>query len=133
VLDPKSEAWFAQNLDDFLSNYDWTALMAMPLMEGVPPSQADAWLDKLVDAVAAKPRALTRTVFEVQAQDWSRQGHGGHDTSRAVPSRTVARWMDRLLLRGAPSFGYYPDDFSRNQPRLDIIRPAISTAWYPFP
>lgn len=133
VLDPQSEAWFAQNLDDFLANYNWTALMAMPLMEGVPSDQADAWLDKLVDAVAAKPHALTRTVFEVQTQDWNRQSRGGHDASRAIPSRLVAHWMNRLLRRGAPSFGYYPDDFAQNQPRLDIIRPAISTAWYPFP
>ncbi|NWE37244.1 poly-beta-1,6-N-acetyl-D-glucosamine N-deacetylase PgaB, partial [Pseudomonas gingeri] len=33
MLNPGSEAWFAQNLDDFLTSYDWTAPMAMPLME----------------------------------------------------------------------------------------------------
>src|SRR3546814_7094173 len=32
ILEPESEAWFAQNLDDFLAAYDWTAPMAMPLM-----------------------------------------------------------------------------------------------------
>ncbi|MBW6100478.1 hypothetical protein KZ774_17955 [Escherichia coli] len=27
--------WFAQNYADFLKSYDWTAIMAMPYMEGV--------------------------------------------------------------------------------------------------
>ncbi len=35
LLEPESEAWFAQNLDDFLAAYDWTVPMAMPLMESV--------------------------------------------------------------------------------------------------
>ncbi|MDX7421035.1 poly-beta-1,6-N-acetyl-D-glucosamine N-deacetylase PgaB, partial [Klebsiella pneumoniae] len=35
ILQPESEAWFAQNLDDFLAAYDWTVPMAMPLMESV--------------------------------------------------------------------------------------------------
>jgi len=29
ALKPESEEWFAQNLDDFLQAYDWTAVMAM--------------------------------------------------------------------------------------------------------
>ena len=32
---------------------------------------------------------------------------------------------------GARNFGHYPDDFIRNEPRLDVIRPALSSAWYP--
>ncbi|MGB3288959.1 MAG: poly-beta-1,6-N-acetyl-D-glucosamine N-deacetylase PgaB, partial [Burkholderiaceae bacterium] len=61
ILNPESETWFAQNLDDFLTAYDWTAPMAMPWMEGVPANRADAWLDSLVDAVAARPGALRKT------------------------------------------------------------------------
>lgn len=126
ILEPQSENWFAQNLDDFLQAYDWTAPMAMPLMEGVAPDQADRWLDRIVDAVASRPGALDRTVFELQARDWSRPG------SQSVASETLAGWMRRLQLRGARSFGHYPDDFLRNEPRLDVIRPALSNAWYPY-
>lgn len=46
ILEPESEAWFAQNLDDFLAAYDWTVPMAMPLMESVPAEEqctADAF------------------------------------------------------------------------------------------
>jgi biofilm PGA synthesis lipoprotein PgaB len=55
ILQPESEAWFAQNLDDFLAEYDWTVPMAMPLMESVPADESDAWLTRLVNAVAARP------------------------------------------------------------------------------
>ncbi|TAL90389.1 MAG: poly-beta-1,6-N-acetyl-D-glucosamine N-deacetylase PgaB [Candidimonas sp.] len=130
ILDPKSETWFAQNLDDFLGTYDWTAPMAMPLMENVPTKQADAWLDRLVDTVAAHPGALKKTVFELQSRDW-RPSPGKPDGVH-VDSALLAHWMKRLQLRGASNFGYYPDDFIQNQPKLEIIRPAISTAWFPF-
>lgn len=50
----------------------------------------------------------------------------------AVDTATLAGWMQRLQLRGARSFGYYPDDFSQDQPRLQGIRPAISEAWFPI-
>lgn len=127
ILQPESEAWFAQNLDDFLAAYDWTAPMAMPYMEQVPAGQDKAWLDAMVDAVARRPGALKRTVFELQSRDWRLPG------SPPVDSAVLAGWMERLQRRGARNFGYYPDDFLDNQPRLDVIRPAISNAWYPAP
>ncbi|HET8598153.1 MAG TPA: poly-beta-1,6-N-acetyl-D-glucosamine N-deacetylase PgaB [Castellaniella sp.] len=126
VLNPASEAWYAQNLDDFLQAYDWTVPMAMPLMEGVPAARAGAWLDRLVAAVKQHPGALSRTVFELQSRDWSKPGQP------AVDGRTLARWMERLQRAGVRNFGYYPDDFARNQPNLDLIRPAMSNAWYPY-
>eukprot|EP01034_Spumella_vulgaris_P006669 gene6669-8482_t len=55
MLNPASEAWFAQNLDDFLKHYDWTAPMAMPLMEGQSLKNSNAWLEKLVATVKARP------------------------------------------------------------------------------
>ncbi|MEO6986554.1 MAG: poly-beta-1,6-N-acetyl-D-glucosamine N-deacetylase PgaB [Paralcaligenes sp.] len=130
ILNPKSETWFAQNLNDFLANYDWTVPMAMPLMENVPTQQADAWLDHLVDTVASHPGALKKTTFELQGRDW-RIPAGKVDAGH-VDSTLLAHWMERLQLRGARNFGYYPDDFIQNQPSLEIIRPAISTAWFPF-
>ena len=130
ILEPESEAWFAQNLDDFLGAYDWTAPMAMPYMENVPHDQADAWLDRLVDTVARRPGALNKTVFEVQARDW--RAGAGHGDPDHIDAHTIAHWMKRLQLRGARNFGYYPDDFIQDEPRLEIIRPAISHAWYPY-
>jgi len=129
ILEPKSEAWFAQNLDDFLSAYDWVAPMAMPRMENVHRSEENAWLDRLVDSVAKRPGALDKTVFELQAVDWRRSDSAG---DKPISSKVLAGWMQRLQLRGARNFGYYPDDFSSNHPDLKIIRSVISSAWYPF-
>lgn len=128
ILEPESEAWFAQNLADFLETYDWTAPMAMPLMEGVPMERSGKWLGQLVDAVRQHPGAMDKTVFEIQARDWEQsefndQGH--------IPGEIMAKWLRQLQLHGARSLGYYPDDFVTNQPRVDVIRPAISNAWYP--
>ncbi|CNE40314.1 outer membrane N-deacetylase [Yersinia nurmii] len=127
VIDPKSEAWYAQNLDEFLANYDWVAPMAMPLMEGVPMSKSDEWLANMVKTVAKRPGALDKTVFELQALNW-KKAEGQEEISGAV----LADWMRQLQLNGAQNFGYYPDNFITSEPSLETIRPAISSAWYPL-
>lgn len=120
MLKPESETWFAQNLDDFLASYDWTAPMAMPLMENVPDGEADAWLDRVVDTITRRPGAVDRTIFELQAVDWR--------TGQPVPGERLAQWMKRLQVRGARSFGYYPDNFITGTPALEQVRPALSNS-----
>ncbi|MCU6358948.1 poly-beta-1,6-N-acetyl-D-glucosamine N-deacetylase PgaB [Enterobacter quasiroggenkampii] len=125
ILQPESEAWFAQNLDDFQAEYDWTVPMAMPLMESVPADESDAWLARLVKAVATRPGALDKTIFELQARDWDRK------PQRAVSDSQLAQWMRVLQLNGVKNYGYYPDDFINNQPDISRIRPVFSSYWYP--
>lgn len=126
ILQPESEAWYAQNLDDFLNTYDWTAPMAMPLMENVPLSESNAWLDKLVTTVAQRPNALNKTVFELQGLDWRKDS--GH---AEISGKQLAEWMFQLQMSGAASFGYYPDDFINGKPEMSQVRPAFSSYWYP--
>lgn len=123
ILEPQSEAWFAQNMHDFLNNYDWTAVMAMPLMEGVSKADSDAWLSRLVRQVKQYPDAMDKTLFELQARDW-RAGQQG-----PIDSELLVRWMHRLQWEGVRHFGYYPDDFHTDNPRLELVRPALSNAW----
>jgi biofilm PGA synthesis lipoprotein PgaB len=125
MLNPQSEAWFAQNLDDFLGTYDWTAPMAMPLMEKQSLAQSGPWLEALVATVKARPGALERTVFELQAKDWTKQ------TDADIDGAQLSDWMGRLKRQGATSFGYYPDNFLENQPDLKTVRPALSNKWNP--
>ncbi|HBQ88052.1 MAG TPA: poly-beta-1,6-N-acetyl-D-glucosamine N-deacetylase PgaB [Alcaligenes faecalis] len=127
VLQPQSEQWFAQNLNDFLQAYDWTAVMAMPRMEDIHDQHAVTWLNELVDKVASHPEGLRRTVFEVQSVDWPGQGQ----PSRPLDSHLVAGWLNALTARGARHVGYYPDDFVNNQPKMNVIRPEITIEWYP--
>lgn len=121
VLDPAAEAWTAQSLPAFLKAYDWTALMAMPLMEGV--ADADRFLDTLMRAARAHPEGLERTVFELQARDWR--------TRTAVPARTFTGWIRRLELGGARNIGYYPDDARADVPVLSDLVPAFSVRSLP--
>ena len=128
VLDPASEAWFGQNLADFLQAYDWVAPMAMPLMENVSRADSGRWLDQLVGKVAAYPGALDKTVFELQAVDWRKERRISLDDGQLL-----AEWMRRLQRNGAQSFGYYPDNFLDDRPKLDAVRPVLSSAWFPLP
>ncbi|WP_029592873.1 poly-beta-1,6-N-acetyl-D-glucosamine N-deacetylase PgaB [Franconibacter pulveris] len=126
VLDPQSESRYAQNLNDYLTTYDWTAPMAMPLREGVPLNESGAWLDSLVTAVNRHPDALRKTIFELQARNWRQAENQGR-----ISGKQLAQWMDQLEISGASSLGYYPDDFINGQPGMDEIRPSFSAWWYP--
>ncbi len=123
VLNPQAETWFAQSLDLFLENYDYTAVMAMPYMENA--RRPKRWLSQLVGQVAAKPGALQRTVFELQARDWR--------TGQLIGNETIQEQMELLLSLGALNFGYYPDDFVKSHPDIRRIRPFMSLNTHPYP
>jgi biofilm PGA synthesis lipoprotein PgaB len=129
ILEPDSQAWFAQDLDSFLASYDYTAIMAMPLMEGVAKRDAARWLDNLRRIVAKRPEGLRRTIFELQAVDWRVPESG---PEREVPTETLAGEMRLLARNGALNFGYYPDDAPANHPNVTELRKTISLAVYPY-
>ncbi len=123
VLDPAAQQWFAQSLPEFLRAYDFTALMAMPHLEGAQrPAQ---FLQSLVRSVDAQPQGLDRTVFELQARDWR----------KGAPMRSgeLADWVRQLELAGARNIGYYPDDLRADVPVLRRIVPAFSVRSLPEP
>lgn len=122
VLHPESEAWFAQRLDLFNQNYDYTALMAMPWMEG---SRApEAWLDQLLEAVRADDPALVHTMFQLQTVDWN--------TRRAIPGERLKAQVRRLQALGVRHLAWYPDDFIGNRPDVDDARAAMSVRTFPY-
>lgn len=125
ILEPDSESWFAQNLDDFLTAYDWVVPMAMPLMESIPTEENHTWLKQLISKIAARPGALDKTIIELQTKDWSQK------PQRAIPDQRLVEWMRILQLSGIKNYGYYPDDFINNQPDISRIRPEFSSYWYP--
>lgn len=123
VLDPAAESWFAQSLPAFLRAYDYTALMAMPHMEGA--GHPARFLADLVKAVDAHPDGLARTVFELQARDWR--------SGAAVPPAQFAGWIRQLELAGARNIGYYPDDLHADLPERRSLVPAFSVRSLPQP
>ncbi|MBZ4038787.1 poly-beta-1,6-N-acetyl-D-glucosamine N-deacetylase PgaB [Novilysobacter selenitireducens] len=123
VLQPGSEAWFGQRLDAFLDAYDYTALMAMPWMEGA--ADPDRWLLDLVAAVDRHPDGLARTVFELQTVDWR--------TQTPIPGERLQSQMRAMQAAGVRHLGYYPDDFVRDLPAFEPTRAAISSRSFPYP
>jgi len=122
MFNPQSERWLAQNYQDFLSTYDYTAVMAMPLMENA--ENPTAFLNTLVNTAKATKNGLAKTVFELQARNWK--------TKQALPASDLIAHMQTLLKAGAWHVGYYPDDFLNNQPEIEAIRPYISSRIYPY-
>ncbi|SFU57312.1 biofilm PGA synthesis lipoprotein PgaB [Halomonas korlensis] len=115
VLEPESEAWFAQNLEAFGKAYDYTAVMAMPYMEGA--EDADRWLKQLANE-ALKLVPADRLIFELQATDWRDQTQ--------IPSETLAHWMGVIRNEGIQNYGYYPDDFINDHPDIGVLRRNFS-------
>nr|WP_298411036.1 poly-beta-1,6-N-acetyl-D-glucosamine N-deacetylase PgaB [uncultured Halomonas sp.] len=117
VLEPESQRWFAQDLEAFGQAYDYTAVMAMPYMEGA--DDPDAWLRELARKSLATVPA-DKLVFELQAQDWRDQ--------TPVPSQKLAHWMEVINQAGIENYGYYPFDFLNGHPEIDVLRRNFSLA-----
>ena len=122
VLEPASEAWFAQRLEPFLAAYDITALMAMPQLENADDPQA--WLRSLADVVRATPGGVERTLFELQTVDWR--------VPAPLPGETLRAQSRLLQAAGIRHLGYYPDDFIGNRPTLEDARDAMSARAFPY-
>lgn len=123
VLQPKSEAWFAQDLAAFNNAYDYTAVMAMPWMENSRDPQR--WIDQLVAKVKASPRGLSRTIFELQTVDW-------RDNSKPIPAAQLKRIVHRLQADGARHLAWYPDDFIADRPSTADAREILSARGFPY-
>lgn len=123
VIHPKAESWFAQSLPAFLSNYNLTAVMAMPELENA--RRPKKWLASLVKQVAIQPNGIQKTVFEVQAVDWRK--------NRALDRRQFTEQIKILQNRGALHLAYYPDDFQKNSPALESLIPSFSVSVNPAP
>ncbi len=122
VLDPSSEARFAQALGPFLTHYDHIALMAMPYLDGTD-EPATQWLQQLADTVAQTPGALQKVVFELQTKNWQ------NDTW--IEGDTLKNWMQMLIRQGAVNLAYYPDDCFTNHPPFKPTFEGISLNEYP--
>jgi biofilm PGA synthesis lipoprotein PgaB len=122
LTDPGSEEWYAQNFSQSIKAYDYTVIMAYPLMEEI--NNPIAWLTSLVKETKRYPGAIEKTVFKVQTYDWKKE--------RWINTKTINKWLRTLLAQGALHIGYYPDNFIENEPNERQIRLIMSTEDFPF-
>ncbi|HEY2345336.1 MAG TPA: poly-beta-1,6-N-acetyl-D-glucosamine N-deacetylase PgaB [Xanthomonadaceae bacterium] len=118
VLNPRSEVWYSQSLDNSLANYDYTAIMAMPYMENA--ADPTAFLKALVDKVDEHPGAMAKVVMELQTVDWR------HDDA-PIPSPEIAATIRQLYAWGVQNIAYYPDNVYKNIPNPAAVRPAFDS------
>ncbi|SOD50657.1 biofilm PGA synthesis lipoprotein PgaB [Pseudoxanthomonas wuyuanensis] len=123
VLRPESQQWFGQRLDSFIDAYDYTALMAMPWMEGAH-RRPQAWMRELTAAVRQHDPRFEKTLFELQTVDWRKR--------RPIPGKTLQALVRQLQADGVRHLGWYPDDFIGDQPRLQDARGSLSARSFPY-
>ncbi len=75
--------------------------MAMPYMEGVAEKSADQWLIQLTNQIKSIPQAKDKSILELQAQNWQKNGQ-----HQAISSQQLAdldepittEWSEKLWL-----------------------------------
>jgi biofilm PGA synthesis lipoprotein PgaB len=117
VLNPKSEVWYSQSLDNSLANYDYTAIMAMPYMEQAADPMA--FYKELVDKVNEHPGAMSKVVMELQTVDWRKD-------EQPLPPTELADTIRALYGWGVQNVAYYPDNVFKNNPDPAQLRPVFS-------
>lgn len=115
IMEPRSQRWFAQDIQNFAAEYDFVAVMAMPYMEKA--ENPNEWLRSLARRSLAQVSA-DQLVFELQTQNWH--------TQTRIPSEEIAQWVRILREEGIKNIGYYPDDFHQNHPDINVMRPVFS-------
>lgn len=122
VLDPASEAWFAQRLDAFNRAYDYTALMAMPWMEN--SRRPRHWMQTLTAEVGRRDPGFVKTIFELQTVDWR--------SRKPIPGDVLKRQTRELQAAGVRHLAWYPYDFIADSPSVEVAREAISARNFPY-
>ena len=123
VLNPSSQEWFSQDFEEYLNNYDYTAIMAYPQMEGVNGMRRTRkWFGRLIDRVN-EYNAGKKVIFKIQSYDWSK--------NIWIEEDILIKELRFLLSSGVKHVGYYPDNVYENRPSVEEIVPIISAREYP--
>ena len=100
MLNPASEAWFAQNYADCLKHYDYVVVMAYPYMDHEKDPRA--FLQRVAKAVE-EAGGTDKTIVKIQSYDWEKEQWLGQ--------QTFSEQMKTLKAAGVRNLGYYPNTF----------------------
>lgn len=113
VLNPRAEVWYSQAFENSLTNYDFTAIMAMPYMEKAP-DHAQFFRD-LIARVKSRAGAMSRVVFELQTVNWE-------NGDKPIPVAELTATIKSLYDQGVQHIAYYPDMLFENHPEWSPMR-----------
>ncbi len=113
VLNPKAEVWYSQAFENSLTNYDFTAIMAMPYMEKAA-DHAQFFRD-LIARVNSRAGAMSRVVFELQTVNWE-------NGDKPIPVAELTATIKSLYDQGVQHIAYYPDMLFENHPEWSPMR-----------
>lgn len=117
LMNPESQAWFAQNYADFLRAYDHVVVMAYPQMEKA--ANPLLWLKALAAKAEDFPMSREKTIFKLQTYNW--------ETRRWLDDRLLLKEIRTLLAAGGRHVAYYPDNLWKNRPDLSTMALEMST------
>jgi biofilm PGA synthesis lipoprotein PgaB len=106
----------AQNLNAFVAAYDFIALGAAHGESGKPVTKH--WLTQVAKAVAGRPGAQAKTVFELDTID--------PQTGQHIDTTVLRDQMLSLNGAGVVHLAYGPDDFLNNRPDTKVLRDVMS-------
>lgn len=117
ALQPYSENWYSQSLEQSIARYDFTAIMAMPYMEKA--ENKDKFYQDIVNRVKTYPNGLKKTVMELQAVDWRKD-------SAPISGQELSDTIKSLYKQGVLHVGYYPDDPIKGLPNTKVMHDAFA-------
>ena len=97
-----AEEWFAQNLEGFYKDYDYTFLMAYDYMDK-RASDYESFLGELAQNVKAYDQGMQKTVFKLQTYDWQQQ--------KWIAKEHLTAEIKFLRGLGCRHVGYYPEPY----------------------
>lgn len=126
-LQPKT----LNDLSSLLQQHDWVVLQVKPVTG--QNNESAQLIERLSQQLNLSSVSAQRLIISFITDN--QQVDSNLVSTSLSPDREsiyLAQAMRQLQLRGHMSYGYSYDDFLRDRPRMNVIRPVFSNAWYPL-
>lgn len=98
LTEPKSQLWFAQSMDTFIENYDYTVVMVYPAMEQAKDPLE--WVENISKIAMNYPNSREKIILKLQNYDWR--------TESWIAPEILQKEIQIMKNIGAINFAYYP-------------------------
>ncbi|MDU8924136.1 poly-beta-1,6-N-acetyl-D-glucosamine N-deacetylase PgaB [Pasteurellaceae bacterium LIM206] len=119
-LDGQQTADFLQRINESIKHNNYTVLLIDPYAgnHALSSDEAISRLKSVIETIKQAKIPAKKVIFDFQLFNWN--------TDKSIPESELISWIKLLEQNGFYSFGYYPDNFIKNQPDLKTIKPYVS-------